>query len=137
VRGYTRSPMSIGMRTIGYTLSGILLALTATLIMEGAFSLSLIFGWLISINVFTGIFYWVDKINSVWVGESPALSALKMRIPETALLLLALAGGSLAAGVMITFLPHKTNKQWFMLRFVGIFLIQIALVIYLFWGYLP
>lgn len=137
MRSYTRSPMSMGMRTIGYTLSGMLLALTATLILEGALSLPLIAGWLISINVFTGIFYWADKINSVWVGETPALSALKVRIPETALLLLALAGGSLAAGVMITFLPHKTNKQWFMLRFVGIFLIQLALVIYLLWDYLP
>jgi uncharacterized membrane protein YsdA (DUF1294 family) len=137
VRAYTRSPMSATMRTVGYTLSGILLALTATLILEGVFSLQLIVGWLISINLFTAIFYWIDKINSVWVDENRGAQSLNMRIPEWSLLALALAGGSLAAGVMITFLPHKRNKDWFMLRFVAIFLVQIAFIIYLLWDYLP
>jgi uncharacterized membrane protein YsdA (DUF1294 family) len=105
--------------------------------MEGAFSLPLIAGWLISINVFTGIFYWIDKINSIWVTENPAYSIWHLRIPEWSLLALALVGGSPAAGVMITFLPHKRNKDWFMLRFVAIFLIQIAFVIYLLRDYLP
>jgi uncharacterized membrane protein YsdA (DUF1294 family) len=125
------------MRTVGYTLSGILLALTATLILEGVFSLQLIVGWLISINVFTGIFYWIDKINSVWVDENRGAESLNMRIPEWSLLALALAGGSPAAALMITFLPHKTSKQWFMLRFVVVFLIQLAVAVYLLWGYLP
>lgn len=124
------------MRTIVYLLSGVLLALTAALILEGAFSLHLIPAWLIFINFFTAIFYWIDKINADWVGEDKKREAENVRIPECALLLLALAGGSPAAVPMILFLPHKINKAWFMFRFLAILILQGA-AIYLFWDQLP
>jgi uncharacterized membrane protein YsdA (DUF1294 family) len=136
VRSYFDSAFTPVMRTASYTLSGTLLALTATLILEGAFSLHLLLGWLISINVFTAIFYWVDKINSVWVADNPALLALKMRIPEAALLALALAGGSPAAALMIAILPHKTSKGGFMFSFAMILIAQ-AVAVYLLWERLP
>lgn len=136
MRAYWQSPMSSFMRACSYWLSGVLLALTATLIMESALPLALLPAWLISINIFTLIFYWIDKINSVWVGENEKRAALKTRIPEPALLLMALVGGSPAAALMIFILPHKTSKAWFMFRFLLILAIQAA-AIYLMRDKLP
>ncbi len=104
------------MRTFGYWLEGLLLALTAALILEGALLLDLIVAWLISINIFTLIFYGIDKLNSIWVEQNPREKDKKMRIPEAALLLLALAGGSPAAVFMVLALPNKKNKPWFLAR---------------------
>ena len=89
--------MSLAMRTFSYWLSGVLLALTATLIMESALTFHLIPAWLISINLSTLVFYWIDKINAAWVDEDRKRAALKMRIPEWTLLLLALAARILRA----------------------------------------
>lgn len=136
MRTYRQSPMSPAMRTFSYWLSGVLLALTATLIMEGALSFHLIPAWLVSINIFTPIFYWIDKINAIWVGEDAKRKAQEMRIPEWALLFLALVGGSPAAALMIVILPHKTKKDWFLVRFLGILIIQ-GIAIYLLWDKLP
>lgn len=102
---------------IRYTLSGLLLALTTALILEGALSLLLVWGWVISINVFTLVFYIVDKVNSK-SGIQPTV-----RIPEISLLLLALAGGSPAAALAILFLPHKISKPSFLF---GYFLVLLA-----------
>jgi uncharacterized membrane protein YsdA (DUF1294 family) len=124
VRTYQRSPMSGAMRAFSYWLSAVLLALMAALIMEGALSLHLVPAWLISINIFTLIFYWIDKINSIWVDENERRKALNMRIPEAALLFLALAGGSPAAALAIAVLPHKTNKDWFLFCILLILVIQ-------------
>ena len=124
------------MRTIIYFLSGVLLALTAALILEGAFALHLIPAWLISINLFTAIFYWIDKINAVWVGDDEKREAEKVRIPEISLLGLALVGGSPAAAFMIVILPHKISKGEFMFPFLAILGAQ-AFAIYTFWVQLP
>ena len=45
------------------------MSLTAALIAQGALGLSLIVAWLISVNVYTLIFYGLDKLNSVWADE--------------------------------------------------------------------
>ena len=124
------------MRTIIYFLSGVLLALTAALILEGAFALHLIPAWLISINLFTAIFYWIDKINAVWVGEDTRRAVLTVRIPEIALLFLALVGGSPAAALMILILPHKISKGEFMIPFVAVLVAQ-GVAIYTYWDQLP
>lgn len=136
MRAYWQSPMPPFMRACSYWLSGVLLALTATLILEGALALPLVAAWLISINFFTLLYYWIDKINSIWVGDNEKRAALKTRIPEMALLLLALVGGSPAAALMMVILPHKTSKGWFVIQFVLILGIQ-ATAIYLMWDRLP
>ena len=124
------------MRTITYASSGVLLALTAALIIEGAFSLHLIPAWLISINLFTAIYYWIDKINAVYVGDDQKREDQTVRIPEIALLLLALAGGSPAAALMIAILPHKINKGEFMILFLAVVIAQ-GVAIYTYWDQLP
>lgn len=131
-----RNAMSGTARTLSYFLSGSLLALTATLIMEGALQVPLIFGWLISINVFTFIYYGIDKLNAVWSEGNPARKALNVRIPEAALLLLALAGGSPAAALAIVLFRHKTSKDWFLIRFLAIIIIQ-GIALYFLWDMLP
>jgi uncharacterized membrane protein YsdA (DUF1294 family) len=128
--------MSPAVRTLNYWLSGILLSLTAALIMEGALALSLILGWLIAVNVFALLFYAIDKLNSVWVGDSEKREKEKVRIPESALLLLALAGGSPAALVAMVLLSHKISKGWFMFRFLLILAVQ-GVVFYLFGDRIP
>jgi len=126
VNAYTAGRMSFPVRVFSYTLSGTLLSLTLALILESAFSLDLILAWLISINVFTLLFYWIDKINAVWIGDDKAREAEKLRIPEPALLLLALVGGTAGAAVAIV-LGHKRSKPAFLLLFAMVVVVQIFL----------
>lgn len=116
--------MSLTTRTLSYLLSASLLALTLALILEGAFGLNLILGWLISINLFTLLYYGIDKMNSEWADQSPQNAAKNVRIPVYALLLLALVGGSPAAALAIMFLPHKVNKFWFIMGYLAVLVIQ-------------
>jgi uncharacterized membrane protein YsdA (DUF1294 family) len=111
-------------RTLTYWLSASLLALTLALILEGAFGLNLVLGWLISINLFTLLYYGLDKMNSDWADQSPQNEAKNVRIPVYALLLLALVGGSPAAALAIMFLPHKVNKFWFIMGYLAVLAIQ-------------
>ena len=135
MNAYTAGRMPLPVRILSYTLSGTLLSLTLALILESAFSLHLIPAWLISINVFTLIFYWIDKINAVWVGDNKAREAENVRIPEPALLLLAFVGGSPGAAVAII-LGHKRSKAGFMTLFAMVVVVQILLV-YLYRDQLP
>lgn len=115
---------------IQYALSGALLALTTALILEGAYGLSLIFGWLIGINAFAIVFYGIDKLNS----QSTAEQAV--RVPEFALLTLALVGGSPAGLLTMLVLKHKVTKNSFLLWFVLVVAAQGAAV-YFFWDSIP
>jgi uncharacterized membrane protein YsdA (DUF1294 family) len=124
--------MSPVARTASYWLSGTLLAITTALILEGAFQLPLLLGWLIGINLFTLIYYGIDKLNAVYVAANPREADKKLRIPESALLLLALVGGSPAAALAMILLPHKTQKPGFVSWFLLILLAQAAFV-YLLW----
>jgi uncharacterized membrane protein YsdA (DUF1294 family) len=109
---------------IQYSLSGALLALTMALILEGALELPLLLGWLIGINVFTLVFFGIDKLNS----QSSAPQ--RVRVPEFALAFLALVGGSPAALVAMVVLSHKTSKTGFLLLFLMILGVQGAVVYY-------
>ena len=52
----------------------------------------------------------------------------KRRIPENTLFLLAFLGGSVGLLFAMFFFRHKTSKSSFILKFCGIFLIQIMIV---------
>jgi uncharacterized membrane protein YsdA (DUF1294 family) len=107
---------------IQYTLSGLLLALTAALILEGALAIPLLFAWLIAINLFAFVFYGIDKLNSK--SAAPGI----VRIPEFCLLSLALAGGSPMALLAMLVFWHKIKKAGFMVSFTAILLAQGAIV---------
>ena len=128
--------MSSFVRTLAYFSSGALLSLTAALILEGALQVPLVYGWLICINIFTFLFYAIDKMNSIAAEADPVLRALKIRIPEVSLLLLALVGGSPAAGLAIVLLPHKISKPWFLIRYFAILVLQ-GVALYFLWDMLP
>ena len=128
--------MSPFVRTLAYFSSGALLSLTAALILEGALQVPLIYGWLICINIFTFLFYAIDKMNAIWSEGNPVRIARNVRIPENALLLLALVGGSPAAGLAIVLLPHKISKPWFLIRYFAILVLQ-GVALYFLWDMLP
>jgi uncharacterized membrane protein YsdA (DUF1294 family) len=111
---------------IRYTLSGLLLTLTATLILEGALGWSLWVGWLLAINVFTLLFYVIDKRNS------QSSITPQPRIPEAALLIMALAGGSPTAALAIVFLPHKIRQASFILPYLLVLALQAAAIVFLY-----
>ncbi|MBK8901975.1 MAG: DUF1294 domain-containing protein [Anaerolineaceae bacterium] len=78
--------------------------------------------WLLAINIITVVMYRYDK-NISGSGRS--------RVPESRLLLLALAGGTPGAYIaMFHMRPrHKARKLSFLWRFWAIVLVQIALIV--------
>lgn len=79
-----------------------------------------VLAWLIAITGITFSTYGYDKA----VAGSGAL-----RVPEKALLALALAGGTLGAWAGMSFFRHKTAKQSFQFKFVLLVIAQIALIV--------
>jgi uncharacterized membrane protein YsdA (DUF1294 family) len=122
--------MSKTGRIFSYSLQCILLVLTMALILTGALTWPLILTWLVGINVVTLVYYGIDKLNAEAVERQPDLSQANVRIPEPALLLLALLGGSVMAMVSIMLFTHKPNKTWFILRLLIILALQGALIYY-------
>jgi uncharacterized membrane protein YsdA (DUF1294 family) len=53
----------------------------------------------------------------------------RYRIPENTLFLLAAVGGSLGLLLAMFLFKHKTSKTSFILKFSGIFLIQIVILV--------
>lgn len=77
------------------------------------------------INALTFLAFWWDKEKA---------RAGQWRIPERTLLLLAMAGGSLAALYAQRRLRHKTRKQPFAAQLAGIALLHAVLVVgFVFW----
>ena len=79
--------------------------------------------YLVLINLLTFIVYGIDKLKA---------KKGKWRIPESILLLLALMGGSVGAWLGIKVWHHKTLHKKFKYGVPFIFILQIALCIYLF-----
>lgn len=77
--------------------------------------------WLISISVVTFGAYGYDK--------AIAGNDNRMRVPERVLLLLALAGGSVAAWIAMKVFHHKTIKGSFRRNFTIVVVAQIAIVV--------
>ena len=76
--------------------------------------------WLFVINLVTFLVYGTDKFLAIKGG---------WRISETALLILALIGGSLGGLVAMQVFRHKTIKSSFRWQFWGVVAIQILLLL--------
>lgn len=89
------------------------------------FRLDPLLAWLLAVNLVTFSTYGYDKSIA---------GSRRMRVPERALLLLALAGGSPAALIGMRVFHHKTSKDSFKVKFWLVVLVQaILVVIYLLW----
>jgi uncharacterized membrane protein YsdA (DUF1294 family) len=88
--------------------------------LRGWLRLDTVLAWLLAINLVTGVVYVYDKLIA---GSS------RTRIPERALLSLALAGGTPFAYIAMRLLNHKTAKQSFRSRFWPIVAGQMLLLI--------
>jgi uncharacterized membrane protein YsdA (DUF1294 family) len=95
------------------------LTVALTILMEWLLKLDWLLSWLIAINLVTGAAYLYDKV---------AAGSDRGRVPERALLFLALAGGTPIAFVTMRLIRHKTAKQSFQLRFWLIVLGQAVLL---------
>ncbi len=81
--------------------------------------MNIIFYYLLTINIITLIVFVVDKQRAIYNEQ---------RVPERALWLLALMGGSIGAIVAMELAKHKRRKISFVLVLAIIMLIQVALV---------
>ncbi len=88
-----------------------------------AIELSLIWSYVVSINIVTAIFYIFDKIIS---------SSKIIRVPEILFHIFSVIGGSLSAIISQTIFRHKTKKVTFQLLSVIIFIIQLSIFLYFF-----
>ena len=79
--------------------------------------------YLAIINIIAFLMYGVDKWN--------AKHALR-RIPEKTLLGIAVAGGSIGAYAGMQLFRHKTRKPKFYIGVPAIFVIQLAIVLYIY-----
>lgn len=82
-----------------------------------------IFLILLAVNIFTFCSYGVDKYKAIHN---------KWRIPESTLILFAAIGGSVGAYLGMRVFHHKTKHPKFYIGVPIIFILQIALIIFLF-----
>lgn len=82
----------------------------------------LISGYLVAINVLTFLVYGLDKLKA---------KKGKWRIPEHALLLLAVVGGSIGALLGMKAWRHKTMHKKFRYGIPFIFALQVGICLYL------
>ena len=97
--------------------------ITNCCLLNPQFTACVVGGYLVLINLLTFIVYGIDKLKA---------KKGKWRIPESTLLLLAFMGGSVGAWLGIKVWHHKTLHKKFKYGVPFIFILQIALCIYLF-----
>ncbi|MEZ0131171.1 DUF1294 domain-containing protein [Flavobacterium sp. LBUM151] len=74
----------------------------------------------------------VNSLTFVIAGYDKYLAVKhKRRIPENTLFLLATLGGSLGLLLAMFLFKHKTSKTSFIVKFCGIFLIQIVILVWI------
>ena len=83
--------------------------------------LHIVFIYLVSINVVTFFMYGIDK----WKAKKS-----RWRIRETALLGLAVLGGSIGAWLGMKVWHHKTQHKKFKYGIPAIIIVQLALIVY-------
>lgn len=90
------------------------------------FYIELFIYYILAINVITFVVYGIDKLKAKkgW-----------WRIPEATLLILAAIGGSIGAWCGMILFRHKTKQRKFKLGVPVIFLLQFALLVYVYWKY--
>ena len=79
--------------------------------------------YIVLVNIVAFLMYGVDKWNA---------KRNQWRIPEKTLLGIAAVGGSIGAYVGMQFFHHKTKKPKFYIGVPFIFLVQIAILIYIY-----
>lgn len=79
--------------------------------------------YIVLVNIVAFLMYGVDKWNA---------KRNQWRIPEKTLLGIAAVGGSIGAYVGMQFFHHKTKKSKFYIGVPFIFLVQIAILIYIY-----
>lgn len=100
-------------------LGAALVAAIAGLLWLGDF-LSPLWAWLLAINAITFMVYAYDKVIS---------KTERTRVPEVVLLGMAFIGGTAGAVLAMIFLRHKTAKRSFQLKFWGVVLLQVVLLV--------
>lgn len=100
---------------------GLALVLTIALWLIG---LDIVIAWLIAITGITFLTYGYDK--SIAGTEAT-------RVPEKALLALALVGGTLGARAGMSVFRHKTAKESFQFKFVVVVIVQVVLLVVYFY----
>ena len=85
--------------------------------------LQILIGYLAMVNVVAFVTYGIDKLKA---------RRNQWRIPESTLLLLAMIGGSIGAWIGLKVWRHKTLHKKFKYGIPLIFVVQIALCIYLY-----
>jgi len=89
--------------------------------MKGLNLLHIVLTYLVTINVVTFFMYGIDKAKA---------KKSKWRIRETALLGLAVLGGSIGAWLGMKVWHHKTQHKKFKYGVPAIIIIQLALIVY-------
>ena len=81
-------------------------------------------GYLLAVNALAVLLTISDKRRSI---------RQRLRIPEKVLFLVAILGGSVGEYCTMRLIRHKTLHKRFMLGLPAIFLLQVALVVFLIW----
>jgi len=75
----------------------------------------------------------VNVIAFILIGYDKYLAkAKKRRVSEKTLLALVLIGGTIGSGLAMLFFRHKTAKRSYLMKFWGIFLLQIVVFYFLY-----
>jgi uncharacterized membrane protein YsdA (DUF1294 family) len=105
----------------GFFVSGMGLAAATAWLLASRFNVGVLVGYLVGVNLATFGAYFYDK-------SVAASGSALWRVPESALHLLALAGGTPAAFAGQRLLRHKTRKEGFRVWFWAIAAVQAAAI---------
>ena len=103
-----------------YSIGSFLVAIVLTIALWQGLDLDFLLSWIISITLVTFAAFGVDKTMA---------KAGRTRIPETVLLALTFAGGTVGALLGRYIFHHKTSKRGFRAKFWVVVLIQIAFIV--------